>query len=117
MSFHHNADSLIYYELLYWSNFGVKILLVDPNEKWLEESGKIFKENFYDVETALNGKEAQLSIYNKEYFAVIINYATTSHSAIQVLKFCQKNKKKVKTILIFNEEKELEECGFDEKAN
>lgn len=94
----------------------LKLLLVDPNEKWLEEAGKIFKENFYDVETALNGKEAQLSIYSKEYFAVIINYATTSHSAIQVLKFCQKNKKKVKTILIFNEEKELEECGFDEKG-
>lgn len=94
----------------------LKILLVDPNERWLTEASKFFEDNFYEVESALNGKEAQLSIYNKDYFAVIINYATTSHSAIQVLKFCQKNKKKVKTILIFNEEKDLEECGFDEKG-
>ncbi|MGB0452229.1 MAG: HD domain-containing phosphohydrolase [Bacteriovoracaceae bacterium] len=94
----------------------LKVMLVDPNETWLEEAEKYFSSIHYDVSTAINGKEAQLNLYNENYFSLIINYATSSHSAIQVLKFCQKNKKKVKTVLIFNTQEEFDECGFDEKG-
>lgn len=93
----------------------LKILLVDPNEVWLNEASKFFEENLYKTERATNGKDAQMCMYNSDYFAVVVNYSTQNNSAIQVLKFIKRTKKKAKAVLVFNSEEEMIESDYTEE--
>lgn len=93
----------------------LKILLVDPNEVWLNEASKFFEENLYEVERVTNGKDAQIFMHkNKNYFAVVVNYLTQDNSAIQVLKFIQRTKLNSKAVLVFNSEEEMIESEYTE---
>jgi len=41
----------------------------------------------YEVEVVNSGKKAQLSLYNRQFFAVILNLAIKNHTGLEVLKF------------------------------
>jgi response regulator RpfG family c-di-GMP phosphodiesterase len=70
----------------------LKILLADPDLLWLENiKGKLEKEFSYEVDIVSDGKNAQLHLYNNEYFALVLNYEIQNHSGAQVLKFIKSN--------------------------
>jgi HD-GYP domain-containing protein (c-di-GMP phosphodiesterase class II) len=69
----------------------LKILIVDPDEAWGNQAKKYFTEAMYEVQSVINGKEAQLALYNGQFFATIMNFATENHSCLQVLKFIKSN--------------------------
>ena len=82
----------------------LKILLADPSEKWLESASNFLKEQFYEVVSVTNGKDAQLALYNDKFFAVIINFDLQSHSGVQVLKFLQRNHPNQRILVILDSE-------------
>lgn len=82
----------------------LKILLVDPDESWLNLAKKYLVEQMYEVNAVSNGREAQLALYNDKYFAVIMNYDTTNHSALQVLKFVKTNYPGQRVIMVARRE-------------
>ena len=51
----------------------LKLLLADEDKGWSEKLSKYLEENSYKVDLVHNGRSAQLSVYNNQYFAVIIN--------------------------------------------
>ena len=82
----------------------LKILLADPSEKWLESASNFLKEQFYEVVSVTNGKDAQLALYNDKFFAVIINFDLQNHSGVQVLKFLQRNHPNQRILVILDSE-------------
>nr|BDT29130.1 HD domain-containing protein [Bacteriovorax sp. HI3] len=81
----------------------LKLLIVDPDEAWNSKSKAYFIEQMYEVTTVVNGKEAQLAMYNDKFFAVIMNYATENHSCMQVLKFIKTNYTSQRVIIVIND--------------
>ena len=92
----------------------IKILIVDPSDQWLEEAQKYFVESMYKVDIANNGKEAQLKIFNEQYFAVILNLDVKEHSGIQVMKFIKSNHP-AQTVLLTMLEDWVQEGTLTEK--
>jgi len=82
----------------------LKVLLVDPDETWLGNAKKYLVEQMYEVNAVTNGREAQLALYNDKYFAVIMNFDTSNHSAAQVLKFIKTNYPSQRVIIIARKE-------------
>lgn len=86
----------------------LKLLIVDPDETWLGQAKKYFIEALYDVTALINGKEAQLALYNDQFFAIIINYSTENHSCMQVLKFIKTNYTNQRVIVVVNDKAKVE---------
>jgi response regulator RpfG family c-di-GMP phosphodiesterase len=93
----------------------LKILLVDPDETWLSQAKKFLVEQMYEVGTVINGRDAQLALYNDKYFAVILNYSIQNHSAMQVLKFIKTNYTNQRVIIVVNDEKIAKEEDVTEE--
>lgn len=93
----------------------LKVLLVDPDEDWLQTASNFFKEQMYEVKAVNNGKDAQLSLYNDKYFAVILNYSVKNHAGAQVLRFIRTNHPSQKVILVFENEDVMGGRENDEK--
>lgn len=89
----------------------LKILLVDPDETWLAGAKNFLVGQMYDVNTVINGRDAQLALYNDKYFAVIMNYDIQNHSCTQVLKFIKGNYTNQRVIVIVNNQ-ELVDNGI-----
>lgn len=81
----------------------LKILLADPDESWLTKAKKFFVEQMYEVTTVVNGRDAQLALYNDKFFAVILNYEIQNHSYSQVLKFIKTNYTNQRVLIIVND--------------
>lgn len=69
----------------------LKILIADPDEEWLYAAKGHFEKLFYKVEVVSNGKDAQLALYNDEFFAVVLSTEIKNHSGLQVLRFIKSN--------------------------
>lgn len=82
----------------------LSILIIDPDDEWLQTASTFFKEQFYTVKTVNNGKDAQLALYNDKYFAVVLNYSVKNHAGSQVLKFIKTNHPSQKVVLVFDNE-------------
>lgn len=82
----------------------LRILLADPDASWLGEAKKYFQENFYEVDTVTNGKDAQLSLFNNKYFAIVLSYDLKNHSGMQVLKFIRSNHPSLKIVFTMKED-------------
>lgn len=80
----------------------LKILLVDPDEAWATQAKKYFTEALYEVTYVINGREAQLALYNDQFFATIINLDTQNHSCIQVMKFIKTMSTNQRVIVVAN---------------
>ncbi len=89
----------------------LSVLIVDPDDEWLQSAASFFKEQFYTVKVVNNGKDAQLALYNEKYFAVILNYSVKNHAGGQVLKFIRTNHPSQKVVMIFENE---DLCGGPE---
>lgn len=89
----------------------LKVLLVDPDEAWLSQAKKFLQEQMYEVTSVINGRDAQLALYNDKYFAVLMNYDTQNHSCMQVLKFIKTNytNQRVIIIIIVNDKAMVEQ--------
>ncbi len=86
----------------------LKILLVDPDEKWLTEAKNYLKSQLYEVALSINGKDAQLQLYNDKFFAVFLNYDVQNHSGPQVLKFIRTNYPSQKVVIVLNDNHRVE---------
>lgn len=86
----------------------LKILLVDADESWLGGAKKYLVGEGYDAGCVVNGRDAQLALYNDKYFAVVMNYDIQNHSCMQVLKFIKTNYTNQRVIIVVNN-KELVE--------
>jgi putative nucleotidyltransferase with HDIG domain len=82
----------------------LKILLVDPDESWLSSAKKYFLGQSYEVTSVVNGRDAQLALYNDKFFAVILNFETQNHSCSQVLKFIKTNYTNQRVIIVVNDQ-------------
>lgn len=87
----------------------LSILIVDTDRSWAVKTQKGLQENRYDVDVVENGKDAQLTLYRKDYFALILNWDIKNHSGLQVLKWVRLNKPGLKVILVFDSKEYLEE--------
>ena len=81
----------------------LKILLADPDEAWLSKAKKYFIEQMYEVTSVLNGRDAQLALYNDKFFAVVMNSNIENHSCGQVLKFIKTNYTNQRVFIIVND--------------
>ena len=80
----------------------LKVLLVDPDDAWLADAKKYLISQMYEVVTVSNGRDAQLSIYNNQYFAIMMNFEIQNHSCYQVLKFIKTSYTNQRIIVIVN---------------
>ena len=87
----------------------LSILLVEPDRKWSSSLRDELMANRYDVDLVDNGKDAQLTLYRKEFFAVVLNWDTKNHSGVQVLKWIRLSKPGLKIILVLDKQEYLEE--------
>lgn len=79
---------------------GLKILLADSDREWLASTKKSLLDGGYEIEHVENGKEIQLSLYNKEFFALIVNFSIENYPLGQVLKFIKNNVTNNMTIIV-----------------
>lgn len=91
----------------------LKVLIIDPDMKWLAEAREYFIDLSYEADVANNGKDAQLLLYNNKYFAVILSRATRNHSGSQVLKFIKSNCTGLNVVYILEEQIEEQEVDVD----
>ncbi|MEE2743846.1 MAG: HD domain-containing phosphohydrolase [Bdellovibrionota bacterium] len=94
----------------------LRILIADEDKSWLEKLRDFLHENSYQVDIVHNGKEAQLSLYNNEYFAVIINPSIKNHSGLQVLTYIAKNVGTLTRFVLLDNDSLLETNDFSEEA-
>jgi putative nucleotidyltransferase with HDIG domain len=90
----------------------LSVLLADANQDWLTKIKPFLENKLYKVETALNGKAAQLAIYNHEFFACVINLNLRNHSALEVLKFIKASHKVVRIVIIVDRPELLTELNL-----
>lgn len=82
----------------------LKLLLVDSDENWLAEAKQFLVAQMYEVTAVVNGRDAQLALYNDKFFAVLMNYDIQNHSCTQVLKFIKSNYTNQRVIVIVNDQ-------------
>ncbi len=95
----------------------LNLLIVDPDDDWLMSAKEYFEGMNYKATVINNGKDAQMSLYNGSFFAVILNINVKKHAGIQVLKFIKTNHPSQKVIMIteIDEEMDLEDQWTPEK--
>ena len=95
----------------------LNLLIVDPDDEWLFNAKEFFEGMNYQVTLVNNGKDAQMTLYNGSFFAVILNVDVQNHAGIQVLKFIRSNHPSQKVVMItkVDEEGDLEEQWTPEK--
>lgn len=85
----------------------LNLLIVDPDDEWLYSAKEYFEGINYQVTLVNNGRDAQMSLYNGSFFAVILNVNVQKHPGVQVLKFIKSNHPSQKVLMIT----EIEENG------
>jgi putative nucleotidyltransferase with HDIG domain len=78
----------------------LNILLANPNSDFLTDSAALLTQHNFHVETAKNGRDAQILFSRMPYFAIVIHIDLKDYSAIQVLKFIRNHKLSEKLIVI-----------------
>ena len=94
----------------------LKILIADEDEAWAKKLKAHLEEVSYKVDLAYNGKEAQLNVYNNEYFAVILNPSIKNHSGLQVLTYISKNMENQRVFILLEDESLLQTQELSEEA-
>ncbi len=83
---------------------GLKVLLADIDREWLGSTKKELVAGGYDAEFVENGKEVQLSLYNNEFFAVVLNFSLENYSLFQVLTFIKRSVTTPLTVIVVVDE-------------
>lgn len=92
----------------------LKILIAEPDSKEASDIKKFLEKNLYQTEISTNGKDAQLKLYQGQFYAMVINWEIKEHSARQVLALTKKNYPKLKVIVIVNDPKVYDSEGINE---
>jgi len=87
----------------------LRVLLIDPSNDWLETMAGYLRQHMYEVEVAQNGKKAQLAIYNKPFFAVVLNLSVKNHSGLEVLKFVRARNPGQRIVVILDNQEILKD--------
>ncbi len=91
----------------------LRVLVADPDEDWLYATKEFLEKQMYVVDIVSNGKDAQLSLYNNSYFAIVLNHDVKNHNGVQVLKFIKTNYTNQRVVMIFNSNPEEEISDSD----
>lgn len=75
------------------------ILISDPNKDWSKKTQDFLCASGYKTTSAINGQDCQLQAYNADYLAVILDFATQKHSALEVLRYLRLNSPSSRTII------------------
>jgi len=102
-------------DLFNGGSLALKVLIVDPDETWILQAKKFLVEQLYEVSSVMNGRDAQLALYNEKYFAIFLNYETQNHSCLQVLKFIKTNYTSQRVIIVVNDKSFIETDEINEE--
>lgn len=90
------------------------VLIAHHDPTLLKEFEQKFKDALYQVDIATNGKEAQKFIYEKDYFAILIDFQLKNHSSLQLLRYLQSLKGRPKArVLVFLNPQDIEQEDDD----
>ncbi len=90
----------------------LKVLLTDPDEEWLINTSEWLRGMQYEVDTADNGRSAQVALSSTKYYAIILAHDLEEHPALQVLKFI-KTRDPLQQIIMLIRKQEAEESDKD----
>ena len=79
-----------------------RILLADSDREWLKKVKTFLEKELYTVSPVTNGKDAQLSLHQNNYFAIILGMGLKNHSGIKVMRFINIHKPDVKVIAMLD---------------
>lgn len=85
----------------------MKILISDPDESWAERLRKHFTQMNREADTSASGKDCQLKIFKSSYSTLVLDFDTSNHSAVEVLKFIRLNHPSIRVILTIESQKRL----------
>jgi len=71
-------------------------------------------EHKYKTEVALDGKDAQLKIYNNQFFCILLDLDTTHYSALEVLRYIRLTSPQVKIVLTIKDKETYHQMGLSE---
>ena len=89
-----------------------RILLADSDREWIKKAQHFLEKERYTVDTACNGKNAQLSLGKNRYFVVILGPRLKNHSSIRVMGHINTNHPGLKVILLLDNQPKDEEQGI-----
>lgn len=84
------------------------ILIASPNESWSKETRLKLEESGYASEYVTNGKDCQIRISKAKFFAVILDFEISSHSAFEVLKFIKTAHPSIKVLLLISSKDKID---------
>lgn len=76
------------------------MLIATPSESWGRETSAKLGPNGYQSEVVMNGKDCQVRISKYKYYAVVLDFDISNHSAFEVLKFIKISHPSVKVLLM-----------------
>ncbi|MBF0314530.1 MAG: HD domain-containing protein [Oligoflexia bacterium] len=91
----------------------IRILVADPDMEKGKELASFLVKLGYEADSCMNGRTAQLKMYNKQFFAIILSLDIQEYSGGQVLKFIRTNHPSTKVILTMKSEQTLADAGLD----
>ncbi|MBF0299786.1 MAG: HD domain-containing protein [Oligoflexia bacterium] len=91
----------------------VKILIINHALYLAKELASFLTKVGYETDTCVTGKDAQIMMYNKKYFAIVLDLAVQDHPGPQVLKFVRQIHTSVKVILTIPAEQNLQDYNLE----
>ncbi|MBI2520434.1 MAG: HD domain-containing protein [Bdellovibrio sp.] len=79
----------------------------------MDSTANYLKQHLYEVEVVNSGKKAQLSLYNHQFFAVVLNLAIKNHSGLEVLKFVRTKHAGQRVMVLVESVEELKKDNLD----
>jgi HD-GYP domain-containing protein (c-di-GMP phosphodiesterase class II) len=87
------------------------VLICDSDYTRIQSTVEYFQQNGFQPQSAMNGKDAQLMCYNYKFVNVMLDLSVKNHSAFMVLKYIRINQPSCKVVLIYDDQKQLDEWG------
>jgi putative nucleotidyltransferase with HDIG domain len=84
------------------------ILIASPNDVWGKETRSKLETSGYPTEFVANGKDCQIRISKSKFFAIILDFELSDHSAFEVLKFIKTSHPSVKVLLLIKSKETLD---------
>ena len=92
----------------------MNILLSETNDEWADKIKNFIGSEGHSLDVAISGRDAQSRIYKRNYDIVILDFSTTNHSALEVLRYIRMHNPHLKVILTFSSKQFFDELDFDE---
>ena len=90
----------------------MNILLSETNDDWVRKIKAFIQGNGHTLDVVMNGRDTQAFIYKRKYDVVILDFATSNYSALEVLRFIRVHGPLLKVVLTFPSKSYFEELDF-----